>query len=569
MTHLTIDPVTRVGGHLRIEADVEHGVVSDAWSSVTMYRGIEPILKGRDPRDVWLLAQRVCGACSGVHGLASVRAVEDALGVRIPANARSVRNLLMASEFVLDHVTRFFQQEALDWVDPAAALAADPAATAILARSLGGVGRSDLAYFRDARERLAEFVRSGGSGPFFERADQPAGDGPPETSLMVMAHYLDVLDRQRQIVRFQTFLGGKSPHPQTYLLGGSAVAVPWGGPPATQPGQHPSRTDPRAPATLSPEGFAEMAAIAGDIQAMVAQAYLPSVLAIAKAYPGWANLGRGYGNYLSFGEFPLDDADKPTLLLPRGRVLGGDLRRVAPIQQLDIGETVAHSHYTYGDGDAAYRHPSDGLTVPSYGGPTPPFATVVDSDRYSWVKAPRYQRAPMEAGPLARVLVAYVEGRGVVKDPIDDVVSRLGLGPDALFSTLGRILAAAVEAQILADQLPDWLDGLRANLADGDLAVADLTRWVPESWPSRARGLSLGEGPGGAVGHWLSIDGGLIDEYQIVDASTWNLSPRDAGGGRGALEQALIGTPVADPANPVEILRTVHSLQPCTACGAQ
>ncbi len=567
MTRLAIDPVTRVGGHLRIEVDLADGVVRDSWSSGTMFRGMEPILRGRDPRGAWLLAQRICGACSGVHALASVRAVEDALDVTIPRNARSIRNLLIGSEFVLDHVVHFYHRHALDWIDPTSALTADPAATSTLARSTSTRGRSDTAYFKAARDRLAAFVASGGSGPFVD-------DGPgrssartsPETALLVMAHHLEALDWQRRIIQMQTLLGGKSPHPQTWLMGGAAVPVPWGGPPPVQPGEHPAQIDPRAPSALSTEGLALMSAVVAEAKAFVDEVYVPDVLAIARAYPDWARIGRGIGNYLSYGEFPLDDGAAPRLLLPRGRIMGGDLAKVESVDQVDVGETVAHSWYTYGSDDGALLHPSVGLTDPRYAGPKPPFTTLADSDRYSWLKAPRYREEPMEVGPLARILVAYVEGRGDVRDRVDDVAARLGLGAEALSSTLGRTLARAVEAQVVVDQLDTWIRELKATLASGDLAVADLRRWEPATWPSSATGWSLGEGPRGAVGHWVSIADGRIADYQVVDASTWNASPRDASGRRGATEEALIGTPVSDPDRPVEILRTVHSFDPCPAC---
>lgn len=570
MTRLAIDPVTRVGGHLRIEVELSDGVVSDAWSSGTMFRGMETILRGRDPRGAWLLAQRICGACAGVHALASVRAVEDALGVTIPHNARSIRNLLMGSEFVLDHVVHFYHQQALDWIDPMSALTADPAATSALARSISSRTRSDVAFFRDARDRLSAFVGSGGSGPFVD--DGPglaAATSSPETALMVMAHYLEALDWQRRVLQLQTLLGGKSPHPQTYLVGGAAVPVPWGGPPPAPPGQHPSQIDQRAPSALSVEGLAAMSTVVAEAKAFVEQVYVPDVLTIARSHPEWAQLGRGFGNYLSYGEFPLDDSNAPALLLPRGRIMGADLATVLPVDQAHVGETVAHSYYTYGDDDGALLHPSRGLTEPRYAGPKPPFTSLAGSDRYSWLKAPRYRGEPMEVGPLARVLVAYVEGRGAVRDRVDDVVGRLGLGPDALFSTLGRMLARAIEAEVVADQLDASIRELKATLASGDLAIADLSRWAPETWPSTASGRSLGEGPRGAVGHWVTIADRRIADYQIVDATTWNASPRDAGGRRGATEEALIGTPVADPERPVEILRTVHSFDPCMACGVQ
>jgi Ni,Fe-hydrogenase I large subunit len=570
---LAIDPVTRVDGGLRVEVTLSNGVVDDAWASATMFRGMESVLTGRDPRSAWLLAQRICGACSGVHALASVRAVEAALGVAIPRNARVIRNLLMGTEFVLDHIAHFYDQHAPDWIDPRAALTADPAAAASLARSMSTRAGSTTSAFAAAQERLARFARAGGSGPFFSGgAEADAGTSSaasPELALMVMAHHLESLDRRRGLVQMQTLLGGKSPHPQSFLMGGSALAVPWGGPPPGQPGQHPIQIDPRAPAALSPEGLALMSSIVGEARRFVDEVYVSDVLAIAGAYPDWARRGAGAGDHLAFGEFPLTDGDAPQLLMPRGRIAAGDLSTVLPVDQVVIGETVAHAHYAYADDDAAFRHPFAGMTEPRYAGPGLPFTSQEGSDRYSWIKAPRYQRAPMEAGPLSRVLVASVEGRAVVADRVEEVVARLGLGPDALSSTTGRMLARAIEASVLADQLDGWIGELKSAFASGDLAVANLDRWAPETWPSSTKGWSLGEGPRGAVGHWVTIADRVISAYQVIDGSTWNLSPRDAAGRRGAIEQALIGTPVADPDHPIEVLRTVHAFAPCPACGAQ
>jgi hydrogenase large subunit len=570
VTRLAIDPVTRVGGHLRVEVEVTNGVVSDAWSSATMFRGIESILNGRDPREAWLLAQRVCGSCSGVHALASVRAVERALGATIPPNARSIRNLLLGSEFVLGHIIHFYNEAILDWIDPKAALSADPAATAVFASRFRLVPGPETDRYRAARDRLSAFVGAGGSGPFID--DGPGGAAmraQPEAALMVMADYLDALDIQRRILRLQVLLGGKSPHPQSFLVGGAAVPVPWGGPPPTLPGQHPLQVDQRSPSALSVDGLDAMESVVTDAQDFVAQVYIPDVLAICTSYPGWVGLGAGKGNYLSYGEFPLDDSATPGLLLPRGRIVDGVLTQVMAIDQIDIGESVARSHYTYGDDDTVLRHPFDGRTDPRYGGPPVPFTSLEGADRYSWLKAPRYREVAMETGPLARILVANTQGQRAVQERIDEVVGRLGLGPGVLTGTLGRMLARAIEAQVVADQLEVSVGELKATLAAGDLAVVDLSRWAPETWPASAQGWSLGEGPRGAVGHWVTIADGRIAAYQIVDASTWNASPRDARGQRGPMEEALVGIPMAEPARPVEILRTVHSFAPCTSCGVQ
>jgi Ni,Fe-hydrogenase I large subunit len=566
MGRIAIDPITRIGGHLRVEVDVVNGTVRDAWSSGTMFRGMESILRGRDPRDAWLLAQRVCGSCTGVHALASVRAVENALGLTIPRNARLIRNLLAGTQLVQDHVLTFYLQQVLDWVDVTAALRAAPAATAALAASISDQPASSATSFRDVQRRLETLVASRQLGPFTDGDwGHPANTATPEASLLVMAHYLEALDWQRRFMRIHTLLGGKSPHPQTFLVGGMALAPPWGGPNRALRGEHPQQVERNAPIALGERGLAVIADLVDEAQTFVDTVFVPDVLLLAKEYPAWTTLGAGIGSYMAFGEFPEDDSRAPELMLPRGRV-GRELRLVEPIDQADVAETVAHSHYAYDAGDQAFLHPWDGQTTQRYGGPTPPVTTLDGADKYSWLKAPRYEDKPMEVGPLARILVANVEGRGTVQNAVQRVVGTAGLQPGSLFSTMGRLLARAAEAQVVVARLAGWQKDLAANLQTGDVAVTDVTAWDPSTWPSSARGWSLGESPRGAVGHWVTIEDRRISEYQIIDATTWNGSPRDAGGRRGAVEEALVGTPVADPARPLEVLRTVRSFAPCTAC---
>ncbi len=550
MTRIAVDPITRIEGHLRIEVEVEQGVVRDAWSSGTMFRGIELILRGRDPRDAWIFAQRVCGVCTSVHALASVRAVENALGLKIPTNARLVRNLIAGSQFVQDHVIHFYHLHALDWVDVVAALSADPAATSRLAQSISEWPLSSAGYFKGVKDKLNAFVSSGQLGPFANGYwGHPAYRLPPEANLMAVAHYLEALDWQRQVIRIQALLGAKNPHPQTYLVGGMALAL-----------------DPNSPTALNARGLSELAELIAQAKRFVDQVYLPDVVALGGFYKDWTAIGQGIGNYMSYGEFPEDDSGQSSALyLPRGRIMGRDITKLEPVDQLDVGETVAHSWYTYGGGDGKLRHPWDGETNPKYTGPVPPFEHI-ESDKYSWLKAPRYRGEPMEVGPLARMLVAHVAGHADVRAGVDSLLGALGVGPEALFSTLGRIGARAIETQVIANRLGRWLADLEANLATGDLAIADVTRWNPSSWPAQAQGWGLEEAPRGSLGHWVKIRGGTIENYQLVVPSTWNGSPRDANGRRGAWEEALIGTPVADPTKPVEILRTIHSFDPCMAC---
>ncbi|HEX8939167.1 MAG TPA: nickel-dependent hydrogenase large subunit [Candidatus Limnocylindrales bacterium] len=550
MTRIAVDPITRIEGHLRIEVEVENGVVTDAWSSGTMFRGMELILQGRDPRDAWVFAQRACGVCTTVHALASVRAVEQALGLRIPRNARLVRNLIAGIQYVQDHVIHFYHLHALDWVDVVSALSADPAKTSSLAQAISDWPKSSATYFAGVQAKLKTFVASGQLGPFANGYwGHPAYKLPPEANLLAVAHYLEALDWQRQVIRIHALLGSKNPHPQTYAVGGMALGL-----------------DPNSPTALNARGLSEIAELIAQAKEFVDKVYIPDVLAVAGFYEDWAGYGKGIGNYLAYGEFPEDDSGLPAgLYLPRGRVMGRDLSKVLPVDQLGVGETVAHSWYTYSDGDASLHHPLKGETNPKYSGPTPPFDHI-DSDKYSWLKAPRYEDQPMEVGPLARMLVAYASGHKDVKAAVDGVLSTLKVGPEALFSTLGRIAARAVETQLIAARLGTWLTQLEQNLATGDLAVADVSKWDPSSWPTHAEGWGMEEAPRGALGHWIVIDDEKIHNYQLVVPSTWNGSPRDAKGRRGAWEEALVGTPIADPTKPVEVLRTVHSFDPCMAC---
>jgi len=566
MARITIDPVTRVGGHLRIEADVAAGEVLDAWSSGTMFRGLEAILRGRDARDAWMIADRVCGTCTGVHALASVRAVEDALGISIPDNARLVRNILAATLAVRDHIVRFYLAQLPDWVDATVALGADPTAASSLARSLGDWPQSSPAYFSGVRDRLAAASGSGQAGPFATSfPGHPGYQLPPELSLVLLAHAIEALDWQRDFMRIHTLLGGRDPHPQSYLVGGVSLTPPWGGPPARRAGEHPQLPDRNTPSAMSDEGLALIDDLIARAQTFISWVLMPDVLQLAEAYSDWGKVGVGAASYLTFGDYPGSAVEAGKLFLPRGRILGGNLASLSEMNDTSVAESVAASWYADDDG-AEPRRPVNGRTDPAYSGPALPLATLEGAAKYSWLKAPRYNGQPMEVGPLARMAVAYADGQVDVRAAMNAALTKLGLEPAALFSTMGRTLARTVETRVMAKQAGAWLTQLKGNLAKGDLALVDGGHWDPGSWPATAEGSSLGEGPRGAVGHWVAIQDGVVRDYQIVDATTWNASPRDANGARGPLEQALLGTPVSDPGQPLEILRTVHSFDPCVAC---
>ncbi|HUY98964.1 MAG TPA: nickel-dependent hydrogenase large subunit [Thermomicrobiaceae bacterium] len=552
MARIAIDPVTRIEGHLRIEAEVDAGKVSDAWSSGTMFRGIELILKGRDPREAWIWAQRICGVCTTVHALASVRAVEDALGIEIPDNARIIRNLMAGIQLVQDHVIHFYHLHALDWVDVVASLKADPAKTAQLAQSISPWPKSTADYFKGIQGRVQALADSGQLSLFSSGYwGHPAYTLPPEADLMAVAHYIEALEWQRDVIRMHAVMGGKNPHPQTYLVGGMASSM-----------------DPNEPdATITDERINFMHQLVLTARTFVEQVYVPDVLAVASLYPDWFKVGEGLGNFMAYGCYPQGSIHDPsTFFLPRGIILNHDLSQVYPVAPENVSEYVTHSWYTYSDGDSAGHNPYVGQTNPRYSGPKPPFDFLNTDAKYSWLKAPRYQDRPMEVGPLARMLVAYASGHPQVKPVVDSVLTKLNAQPAVLFSTLGRVAARAIETQVMVNQLDGWLTQLQDNLGHGNVKTFEDSRWDPNSWPSSAQGFGFHEAPRGALGHWVQIENKLIKNYQAVVPSTWNAGPRDAKGQRGAYEAALLNTPIADPQRPVEILRTVHSFDPCLAC---
>jgi Ni,Fe-hydrogenase I large subunit len=476
-----------------------------------------------------------------------VRAVEDALGIKIPEVARIIRNLITGIQYVQDHVIHFYHLHALDWVDVTSALKADPAETSKLAQSISDWPKSSADYFQGVKDKLAAFVQSGQLGLFANGYwGHPAYKLPPEANLMAVAHYLEALEWQRDVIRVHAILGSKNPHPQTYLVGGMAIPV-----------------DPNSETALNANKLALIRELFVKAKQFVELVYIPDLLAVASFYKDWAGYGEGLRNFLAYGEFP-DAAG--SLLLPRGIILNRDLTTVVPLDQTKINEYVTHSWYTYTDGDQAGKHPWSGETQPNYTGPKPPYDYLQTDGKYTWVKAPRYDDKAVEVGPLARMLVAYASGQSRVKALVSFVLEKLGVGPEALFSTLGRTAARGIETLMVAEQLVPWLDELATRIGSGDLKIHDNEKWDPATWPKEAKGWGAHEAPRGALGHWVQIVDQKIANYQCVVPSTWNASPRDAKGQRGAYEAALIGTPVSDPEQPIEILRTLHSFDPCMAC---
>jgi len=534
---IVVDPITRIEGHLRIEVEVDdNNIIRDAWSAITLWRGIETILKGRDPRDAGLIVQRFCGVCTYSHYEASIMACEDAFGVTPPPNARLVRNLIKAAQYLTDHIMHFYHLHGLDWVDIVSALSANPRKAVDLAK-----GVHDNPYncsetnYRAVQKRLTKFVESGRLGPF---ANAYWGNTSyklsPEANLVIVSHYLDALKLSKVGAQMMAIFGGKNPHPQSLVVGGVTCIDDLN---ANRIGQYLFRFK--------------------ELKNFVETAYLPDVLLAAGAYKdeGAAGIGAGVKNYLCYGGFPLDDNWEETLL-PKGVVLGGDITRPLNLDEAKITEEIKHSWY---QGEEAL-HPYNGKTEPEYTG-FDSKGNVKGNEKYTWCKAPRYNDLPQEVGPLARFIVGYAQGHKEIKNLVDATLKATGLPVGVLFSTLGRTAARALETKLVADRTEGWVNELIANLKSGDTRS-----WTRCDVPQKAQGRGMNEVPRGALGHWINIDNKVIANYQAIVPSTWNAAPRDRNEKRGPYEESLIGTKLADIDQPLEIIRTIHSFDPCMAC---
>jgi len=550
---VVVDPITRIEGHLRVEARMDGDVIAEAWSSGTMVRGIEIILRDRDPRDAWAFAQRICGVCTLVHGIASVRAVEDALNYEIPKNAQLIRNLMIAAQYVHDHVMHFYHLHALDWVDVVSALQADPKATSELAQSISKYAKSSPGYFSDMKKKLKDFVETGQLGIFANGYwGHPAYKLPPEANLMAVSHYLEALQWQREVSKLHAIFGGKNPHPN-FLVGGVPCPI-----------------DLDSDSAINAERLSKVQDIITQMREFVDQVYLPDTLAIAGFYKDWAAQGEGVGNFLTFGDFPVTGINDPsTFLFPRGAILGRDLSTIHEVDlnaMDEIKEYVSHSWYDYEGGKNKGLHPYEGETELHYDGPKPPYEHLDVEQNYSWLKSPRWKGHAMEVGPLARVLMLYATGHEQTKELVQSTLTTLDVPIDALFSTLGRTAARTLESKIVADTMQTWYDNLVANIKAGETQTFNDELWEPSSWPRKAQGVGFMEAPRGCLAHWIVIEDEKIANYQAVVPTTWNAGPRDAQGQSGPYEAALVGHHLHDPKQPIEILRTIHSFDPCIAC---
>ena len=550
---IVVDPVTRIEGHLRIEAEIENGKITDAYSSGTMVRLLEEILKGRDPRDAWAFVGRVCGVCTSVHSLTSVRAVEDALDIVIPPDAELVRNIMFCAQYMHDHVVHFYHLHAMDWVDVVNALKADPKKTSEIAQSISNWPKSSPGYFADLQTRIKKFVESGQLGIFSNGYwGHPAYKLPAEVNLIGLAHYLEALEWQKEIVKIHAIFGGKNPHPN-YLVGGMACSI--------------SKDDVSG---INAERLAHVHQLLKQGKEFIEQVYVPDLMAIAGFYKDWASIGGGLGNYMVYGDLPTNGyRDVASYKIPPGVILNKDVSKIYEVdlrKDDEVQEFINHSWYEYKGGDKVGLHPWKGESKVKYSGPKPPFEFLDTTQKYSYLKTPRWKGQAMEVGPLARLLVAYGRGNKEVKEVVDKALTDLQVPVTALFSTLGRTAARGLESILAARWGLEFYDSLIANIKNGDTRMANTEKFEPFTWPEKAVGVGHSEAPRGALAHWINIEDKKIANYQLVVPTTWNASPRDGNGKMSAYEAALMDTPVADEKQPLEIIRTIHSFDPCLAC---
>lgn len=566
---VVVDPVTRIEGHLRMQAVLdENNVIVDAMSTGTMWRGLEVILKGRDPRDAWAFVERICGVCTGIHALSAVRAVEDALGIKIPKNANIIRNLMNATLYCQDHLTHFYQLHGCDWIDVVSALSADPKKTSEIQQSISTHALSSPAYFKEVQDRLKAFVASGQLGIFANAYwGNPGYKLPPEINLLGVTHYLESLDFQREIVKVHAIVGGKNPHPN-YLVGGVPCPI--------------NMSDTGAQGIMINQVWMNfLRDVAKSTIRFIDEVYYPDLMAMQAYYKDWYKIGGGLANknLLCYGDFPAyaNDMSEKSLVMPNGAVIDGKFDQILPVDLKDpnqIKEFVDHSWYSYPKPDEGL-HPWEGITDPNfdlgkagvdYEGTKTDIKWLTTNARYSWIKAPRWNGHAMETGPLARMVVAYAKKMPRQKELVDRALAQAGVPVEALFSTLGRTLCRGLEAKMCAQLMLEYVDELEANIKAGDEVAANMDKWEPSTWPKECKGVGQCEAPRGALGHWCVIKDGVIENWQAVVPTTWNASPRDTKGQLGAYEAALLGTPVAVADQPLEILRTIHSFDPCLAC---
>ncbi|MHB1016202.1 MAG: nickel-dependent hydrogenase large subunit [Desulfurivibrionaceae bacterium] len=544
---IVVDPITRIEGHLRIDCEIDNGRVTKAWSSGQMWRGIELILQGRDPREAWIFTQRICGVCTTVHAIASVRAVENALNLEVPLNAQYIRNMIIGAHGIFDHIVHFYHLSALDWVDIVSSLKGSPKGASALGQQLSPWPRNSEQEIKAVQEKLKGFVGSGQLGIFASGYwGHPAMKLSPDVNLLAATHYFQALEYQRKINKVVAILGSKTPHIQNLAVGGVANPI-----------------NPDSQSTLTIERLLEIKTLIDEVGDFIKNVYMVDVAAIGAFYADWTKYGAGVTNYLSVPDMPLDTKGT-TFVLPGGYIANGNVGSFKPITGFNddlfkqgVKEGIKHSWYQ-GDWD---RHPWEEETVPQH-------TEFQDNGKYSWVKSPTFNGKPAQVGPLANVLCMYAAGHGPTKLYTDDLLQKVSslaktkVGISALHSTIGRHAARAVRCAVLYDSLLGQWQALMDNIGKGDYATFN----QPVFPKGEQRGVGFHEAPRGVLSHWVVIQDGKIKNYQCVVPSTWNAGPRNSADAPGPYEASLVGNPVADPEKPLEVLRTVHSFDPCLAC---
>lgn len=547
---VVVDPITRIEGHLRIEVVVDdNNVVQEAYSGSTLWRGIETILRGRDPRDAGFMTQRICGVCTFSHYRAGIAAVENALGITPPLNALLTRTLMNNALFLHDHIVHFYHLHALDWVDIVSALSADPKAASQEAFKFCdypfACGEDQLKLVQD---RVKKFVEKGNLGPFANAYyGHPTYHLTPEQNLIALSHYLECLRIQRVAAQVMAIFGGKNPHPQSLTVGGVTCVMD----------------------ILNPSRLGEYMVKFQEVAEFVNRAYYPDLLMAGGAYAKEPSvLGDvGVANLFTYKEFQYSANE---FLFDSGIILNGDLSKIHDLDESKITEEATHSWYK----NDAPLHPYDGEQEPNYTGfvdgenidgkgevvTTKVFNT---QGKYSWIKAPRYNGMPMQVGPLANIVVNFAKGNKFVVPVVEKFLKDTGLPLEAVLSTLGRTATRMIEAKVIADNGLLAFNNLIANIKSGDTQTC--AKYVIDK-DKEYRGRYIGHVPRGVLSHWCRIKNGVIENWQAVVPSTWNASPKDSKGQMATYEACLVGMKIADLKQPLEIIRKIHSYDPCIAC---
>ena len=553
---VVIDPLTRIEGHLRIELLSEGKAIKDAWACTTQFRGVENVLVGRDPRDAWVFAQRICGVCTFTHGLCSIAAVEDALDYPIPMQARLIRDLMMRTILVQDHVIPFYQLQAFDWVNVVSALKADPEKAAAIGTSLSDWSGNAAGTMKEVQATVQKLVASGQLSIFTNGYwDHPGYRLPPEADLMAVAHYLQALTFQRDMIRLHTIFGGKNPHPNM-LVGGMASPInmdnEW---------------------TINQVRLSQLQSMVANILVFTEKVYYPDVLAILASYKEWFDIGAANPNFMALGLAGTWGSGDPnqyrgTRLKP-GLLADGDLTRPLPFDMTKIAEFVNSAWYDYSVGREKALPPWEGQTNPNYTGPQPPYRWLSDREQYTWDKAPRYDGRAVQVGPIARILLAYAQKEPSVVAMLNAAMAKLGIRLEQMNSTAGRTLARAMESVLIAREMQEMFADFTSRIRSGDTVVFNPAKWKPYTWPNKAKGVGFVEAPRGLLSHWVQFENETIKNYQCIVPTTWNASGRDPSGQMGAFEYSLAHGgkhPLLDKDKPLEALRTIHSFDPCMSC---